>query len=459
MKKFISLLFAFIVFIGANAMPNKERSMQRVEEGITFHKVHKSWNASESEPASPSAPRAPESEEGLPPFMIVVTDIGPRSATVTVTPVPADNTDTYYFDLVSKSEASGKSNAEIISAIVENLQEVIAYYKKLGYKISLADALSSGKDSYTFKDLDPATEYIAVAFKLDAKGNAGNVLVKKEFKTADAPDASKGTFTIKVSDTGQDSTLFEITPSVEALYYCTYARTASIEGMSDADIMSKIIKEDMDYMIDYYAENNVTITYADLMTSTSEKYKITGLIANTSYTIIAAYLNEKTGALIGTIGKKSFTTSKAEKVNLTFDFEETLTGIKVTPSDLTYPWDWMIVNQSDYENEYESNKNEVAQAVFDYYGSYYAGPGGLEFTYEMLEEDFEPGEQCYLVAWGSKGAITSTVAMHAFKMPGGETAIDNQLVNGKCENEKILKDGQVLIVRDGKEYTILGIQK
>ena len=37
---------------------------------------------------------------------------------------------------------------------------------------------------------------------------------------------------------------------------------------------------------------------------------------------------------------------------------------------------------------------------------------------------------------------------------GGATAIDNQQVNGK--NEKILRDGQLIILRDGKAYNVLG---
>jgi len=36
------------------------------------------------------------------------------------------------------------------------------------------------------------------------------------------------------------------------------------------------------------------------------------------------------------------------------------------------------------------------------------------------------------------------------------TAIENQMVNGKCENVKMIKDGQLLILRDGKTYNVMG---
>ena len=38
------------------------------------------------------------------------------------------------------------------------------------------------------------------------------------------------------------------------------------------------------------------------------------------------------------------------------------------------------------------------------------------------------------------------------------TAIDNQMVNGKCENAKIMLGGQLFILRDGKTYTATGAE-
>jgi hypothetical protein len=44
------------------------------------------------------------------------------------------------------------------------------------------------------------------------------------------------------------------------------------------------------------------------------------------------------------------------------------------------------------------------------------------------------------------------------QQPGTATGIENQVVNGKCENGKFIKDGQLFIIRDGKTYNILGIE-
>lgn len=44
------------------------------------------------------------------------------------------------------------------------------------------------------------------------------------------------------------------------------------------------------------------------------------------------------------------------------------------------------------------------------------------------------------------------------QQPGTATDIENQMVNGKCENGKYIKDGQLFIIRDGKTYNILGLE-
>lgn len=44
------------------------------------------------------------------------------------------------------------------------------------------------------------------------------------------------------------------------------------------------------------------------------------------------------------------------------------------------------------------------------------------------------------------------------QQPGTATGIENQMVNGKCENGKYIKDGQLFIIRDGKTYNILGLE-
>jgi len=44
-----------------------------------------------------------------------------------------------------------------------------------------------------------------------------------------------------------------------------------------------------------------------------------------------------------------------------------------------------------------------------------------------------------------------------FTTTGIATAIENQMVNGKCVNGKFLKDGHLLILRDGKTYNVNGV--
>ena len=44
------------------------------------------------------------------------------------------------------------------------------------------------------------------------------------------------------------------------------------------------------------------------------------------------------------------------------------------------------------------------------------------------------------------------------KQENAATGIENQIVNGKCENGKYLKDGHLLILRDNKTYNVLGLE-
>lgn len=45
------------------------------------------------------------------------------------------------------------------------------------------------------------------------------------------------------------------------------------------------------------------------------------------------------------------------------------------------------------------------------------------------------------------------------KKQDSATGIENQMVNGKCGNHKFLKDGQLYILREGKMYNVLGMEK
>ena len=124
-------------------------------------------------------------------FSISVTDISSTSANVTVTP---SNNDTYYFDVVDKEFYDSYSNkADIATDYVAYLKEIVAEYTSYGYDISLSDLLSSGSDTYYFDgNLDPNTDYYAVAFGVSANGTVTTDVTAKAFTTTGSTGGNTG---------------------------------------------------------------------------------------------------------------------------------------------------------------------------------------------------------------------------------------------------------------------------
>ena len=97
-------------------------------------------------------------------FNVNVTDITSSGATVAVTP---SNYDTYYFDVIEKEIYDMYTDKKELAA--EYIAEIKEFYEAYGY--SIADALSSGNDAYSFEGyLEANTAYYALAFGVSTSG-------------------------------------------------------------------------------------------------------------------------------------------------------------------------------------------------------------------------------------------------------------------------------------------------
>ena len=120
-------------------------------------------------------------------FGIVVSDIMPRGAAVTVT--PSNNAATYYFDVVSKEEYDGYAdgseyaNKTIIKLkeYSDELKESFTYFLSLGTKTNRFNAI----------DIHPDKEYYAVAFGVAADGTLTTDVATKLFKTLESQCGDK----------------------------------------------------------------------------------------------------------------------------------------------------------------------------------------------------------------------------------------------------------------------------
>lgn len=113
-------------------------------------------------------------------FTVTVSDITSSGATVAVTP---SNNDTYYFDVIEKEIYDAYTDKKELAA--EYIAEIKDFYESYGY--SLADALSSGNDSYSFDGvLDPNTAYYALAFGVTTSGTITTDITTVEFTTLES---------------------------------------------------------------------------------------------------------------------------------------------------------------------------------------------------------------------------------------------------------------------------------
>ena len=130
---------------------------------------------------------------------IAVTNATATTATVKYTPDPLEGF-TYYWDYLPKDVVD-----EMLPSDEEKLAYVIQYINEQlsGSDFTWADIVSEGVVEYTYDGLKPLTDYYAIAFGVDAQGNATTGLFKQEFKTQDVNPALKewmGTWTVTSTD-------------------------------------------------------------------------------------------------------------------------------------------------------------------------------------------------------------------------------------------------------------------
>ncbi len=142
---------------------------------VTTDVTLKSFKTLDAAPAGPS-----ENELSL-----SVSRVTATGALVSVTP---SNNDTYYFDVIEKSVLD-EYEAPLDFAL-EYIVWVKNDYESYGY--TLADALSSGPDSYSFDGLlTPNTEYYAFAFGATTDCTVNTAVTLVPFKTSEMEKGDK----------------------------------------------------------------------------------------------------------------------------------------------------------------------------------------------------------------------------------------------------------------------------
>lgn len=238
-------------------------------------------------------------------FAISVSGITSDSATVSITP---SNNDTYYFDVVETEFV------EQYSSLKEMAADYIAYLKEYfeSYGYTLADALSSGSDSYTYEgDLDPSTSYYAFVFGVNGDGTITTDVTVKSFSTAASSSTgggstSQNTFNVSVSNVTSDSATVSVVPSNNDTYYYDVYEADVVNQYGDINTFAA---DYIAYIIDYISGSGYSI--ADLLSSGSDSYTYEGILTpSTAYYAFAFGVNAS-GAVTTKVSYKTFTTSAA----------------------------------------------------------------------------------------------------------------------------------------------------
>lgn len=210
---------------------------------------------------------------------ISVSNIKPDQADVTVTP---DKDDLYLVNVFYASELSKFENdQEIMDAVI----------KKFG--ASVETKLKFGEKTQTFYNLDPDTEWVALAFGYDS-GVSTTGLFKKTFKTLKSGEASDLDFEITV-DAKQFKADVTYKPSKESIRYAyeIMAESTYNEYGADAAAIQKYYKE----LIQRLIEQQPTLTVKDVVSQITAKneftYKMSFLTPEKDYITWAAACDEE----------------------------------------------------------------------------------------------------------------------------------------------------------------------
>lgn len=205
-------------------------------------------------------------------FDLAVTDITSTTATVSVT--PSNDTDYYYFDILTEDQLNEYDGAADLAAeYVESFNSAIEYYAQYGYSLTIADFCSQGVDSYGFDELDPETKYVAFAYGIDPNSGAARTeLFVKSFETGAAQMSDNninmtyadGTITIETSN---DDPFFFIMESLDEYEEYVGTRTATAEGVL-SELQSWISAAKSYNLLDYFLfSGNQTISANDFWTT------------------------------------------------------------------------------------------------------------------------------------------------------------------------------------------------
>ncbi len=193
-----------------------------------------------------------------------------RATEIDMFVTPSSDDFYYYFDVLSEEILREYHNNDLEVYITNLMAE--AARQNNG---SMADAIEAvcvkGTSSYTFRNLQPKTRYIAFAAGIAEDGTTSTEMVSQAFTTTELQQ--NVTFQLDIQKTGYHGINATITPSdPEFPYYYTIRAAEAYKRYSDDELLDQILNEDSD-MLNYYTMPGVqTIPNEEVLCSDTEYY-------------------------------------------------------------------------------------------------------------------------------------------------------------------------------------------
>ena len=381
----------------------------------------------------------PENPTGLT-FEIELDEVTYSSVSYTIT--PSDLEAEYLCMLYDAETVEEFTQDKYLIATL--YQELEAEARTMG--MTLAEFLPEYTDKGILEDqfvgLAPESDYYILVFGVDPANNyeACTELTKEKFST-EAFEKLDVTFEIETTVDGNTAE-YVITPSdQETIWYFYTVPTASYEyylspeayNMSEDQFLLYCLQMQIDgYRSAGYDDNTILNALFHKGTLTLQAKD---LHANTGYTnMIAGFVIDESGVItIATdVTTTTYTTGDAKAVELSFeisvsDVETNRAAIKITPSDNSKTFCWMVM-----EWDGVATADEVMNEIVTMYGAWmnngmmlysgvqdYTGGPGSAYKYRLDAPDTD-----YLViAFGYAGGITTEAKMVTFRTlpaPGAE---------------------------------------
>ena len=388
---------------------------------------------------TPEQPNEPEQPEGLS-FNVELTEVTYSSVAYTVTP---SDLEAEYLCMLYDAETVEEFTQD--KYLVATLyQELEAEARTMG--MTLAEFLPTYTDKGILEDefvgLASEAEYYLIVFGVDPAKNyeACTELNKTKF-TTEAFEKLDVTFEIETTVDGNTAE-YVVTPSDnETIWYFYTIPTASYEYYLSPDAYNMSQDQFLLYCLQMQIDGYRSAGYDDntILNALFHKGQLTlqakDLNANTSYTnMVAGFIIDESGmiTLASDVTTSTYTTGDAKAVELSFqisvsDVETNRAAIKITPSDNSKTFCWMVgewngtATGEDIMNEIVAMYGGWMNSGMMLYSGVQDFTGGPGSAYKYRLD--APDTDYYVIAFGYAGGITTEAKMVTFRTlpaPGAE---------------------------------------